>query len=67
MTNSRDKLQFVNSTKRLIYDLTKILLPKHLNFIYCLIALVIYYQSLFLELELFSSYMQFYLGSHFLS
>ena len=30
-TNVRDKLPFVNSTKSLIFGLTKILLPKHLN------------------------------------
>ena len=30
-TNFRDKLPFVNSTKSLILDLTKILLPKRLN------------------------------------
>ena len=32
--NFRDKLPFVNSTKSLIFDLTKILLPKHLVLTY---------------------------------
>ena len=29
-TNFEDKLSFVNSTKSFVFDLTKILLPKHL-------------------------------------
>ena len=40
--NFRDKLPFVNSTKSLIFDLTKILLPKHLVLTYSLIAKVMY-------------------------
>ena len=42
------------STKSLIFDLTKILLPKHLVLTYSLIAKVVYYQILFTELK--SSY-----------
>ena len=49
--NFRDKLPFVNSTKRLIFDLTKILLPKRLVLTYGLIAKVMYYQILFTELK----------------
>ena len=52
--NFRDKLPFVNSTKSLIFDLTKILLPKHLVLAYSLIAKVMYYPILFTELK--SSY-----------
>ena len=52
--NFRDKLSFVNSAKSLIFDLTKILLPKHLVLTYSLIAKVMYYQVLFTELK--SSY-----------
>ena len=52
--NFRDKLPFVNSTKSLIFDLTKILLPKHLVLTYSLIAKVMYYQIPFTELK--SSY-----------
>ena len=50
--NFRDKLSFVNSTKSLIIDLTKILLPKHLVLAYSLIAKVMHYQILFTELKL---------------
>ena len=47
----RDKLLFnVNSTKSLIFDLTKILLPKRLVLTYSLIAKVMQYQILFTEL-----------------
>ena len=46
-----DKLPFVNSTKILIFDLTKILLSKHLVLIYSLIAKVMQYQILFTELK----------------
>ena len=53
-TLNRDKLPFVNSTKSLIFDLTKILLPKRLILTYGLIAKVMYYQILYTELK--SSY-----------
>ena len=53
-TNFRDKLPFVNSTKSLIFDLTKILLPNRLVLTYSLIAKVMHYQILFTELK--SSY-----------
>ena len=65
--NFRDKLPFVNSTKSLIFGLTKIPLSKLLILIYCLIAKVIHHQVLFTELKSsyqFLSYVQFYLGSH---
>ena len=52
MTNFRDKLQFINWTTRVIFDLTKILMPKNLISICCLIAEVIHYQSLSKELKL---------------
>ena len=52
MVSFRDKLQFVNLMKRLIFDLTKILLPKSLILMYRLIAEVIHYQSLFTKLKL---------------
>ena len=42
---------FVNSTKSLIFNLTKILLPKRLILIYSLIAKVMQYQILFTELK----------------
>ena len=48
-TNFRGKLQFVNSTKIIIFDLTKILLSKSLVFMYCLIAEVMHYHSFFLQ------------------
>ena len=51
-TNFRDKLPFVNFTKSLIFDLTKILLPKRLVPTYRLIAKVMHYQMLFTELKL---------------
>ena len=44
----------MNSTKSLIFDLTKVLLSKHLVLTYSLIAKVMYYQILFTELK--SSY-----------
>ena len=56
-------MPFVNSTKSLVFDLTEILLPKRLVLIYCLILKVIHFEILFTELK--SSYVQFYLGSHF--
>ena len=58
----------MNSTKRLIFDLTKILFPKRLVLTYSLIAKVMHYQILFTELKSryqFLSYVQFYLGGHF--
>ena len=50
-TNFRDKLPFVDSTKSLIFDLTKILLPKRLVFTYSLIAKVMHCVILFTELK----------------
>ena len=67
-TNYRDKLQFVNSMKRLIFDLTKIPLLECSIIIYCLIAEVFHDQNLFTELNLgdwFSSCVQFCSGDHF--
>ena len=67
-TSFRDKLPFVNSTKSLISNLTKILLPRRLILTYSLIAKVMHYQILFTELNSsywFLSYVLFYLGSHF--
>ena len=46
-----DKLPFVNSTKSVIFDLTKILLPKRLVLTYSLNARVMHYQILFTELK----------------
>ena len=66
--NFRDKLPFVNSTKSLIFDSTKILLPKRLVVTYSLTAKVMHYQILFTELKSsywFLTYVQLYLGSHF--
>ena len=51
-TNFRDKLPFVNSTKSLIFDLTKILLPKRLVLTYSLIAKVMHYQISFYRIEI---------------
>ena len=54
--------------KSLLFYLTTIQLPKQLILLYCLIAKVMRYQNLFTELKLsdqFSSYVQFYLGTHF--
>ena len=68
MPDFRDKLPFVNSMKSLIFDLTKILLPKHLVLTYSLIAKVMYYQIHFTELKssyYFLSYAQFCWGSRF--
>ena len=66
--HARQTLPFVNSTKSLIFDLKKILLPKRLVLTYSLIAKVMHNQILFAELKSshnFLSYVQFYLGSHF--
>ena len=38
-------MPFVNSKKSFIFDLTKILLPKCLILVYCLIARAMHYQS----------------------
>ena len=65
-TNFRDRLQTVNSVKRLIFDLTKIPFLKCLISIYSLI--VLNDQNLFTESNLgdwFSSYVQFRSGGHF--
>ena len=42
----------MNSTKSLTFDLTKILLPKHLVLTYSLIAKVMHYQILFYKNEI---------------
>ena len=68
LTNLRDKLQFVNSVKRLVFDLTKIPFLKLLIDISRLIAEVLNDQNLFTESNLvnwFSSYVQFCSGGHF--
>ena len=67
-TNFRDKLQFVNSVKRVVFDLMKVPFLKCLISIYCLIIEVLNDQNLFTESNLgdwFSSCVQFYSGSHF--
>ena len=67
-TNLRDKLQFVNSVKRLVFDLTKIPFPKRLIGISRLIVEVLNDQNLFTESNLadwFSSYVQFSSSGHF--
>ena len=43
---------FVNSTKSLVFDLTKILLRKHLVLTYSLIAKIMHYQILFYRIEI---------------
>ena len=66
--NLRDKLQFVNSAKRLAFDLTEIPFFKCLINIYRLIAKVLNDQNLFTESNLvnwFSNYVQFCSGGHF--
>ena len=66
--NLWDKLQFVNSVKRLAFDLTEIPFLKCLISIYCLIAKVLNDQNLFTESNLvnwFSRYFQFCSGGHF--
>ena len=58
-TNFRDILQFVNSVKRLVFDLTKIPFVKYLINIYRLIVEVLTDQNRFTESNLgdwFSSY-----------
>ena len=67
-TNLGDKLQFVNSVKRLAFDLTKIPFLKRLIGISRLIVEVLNDQNLFTESNLanwFSSYVQFCLSGHF--
>ena len=51
-TNFRDKLLLVNSMKSLIFDLTKILLPKRLVLTYSLTAKVMHYQIFFYRIEI---------------
>ena len=61
-------MQFVNSVKRLVFDLTKILFLKRLSGISRLIVEVLNDQSLFTESNLanwFLSYVQFCSGGHF--
>ena len=67
-TNPRDKLQFVNSVKRLVFDLTKIPFLKRLIGISHLTVEVVDDQNLSTESNLanwFSSYVQFCSGGHF--
>ena len=67
-SNFRDKLQFVNSVERLVFDLTKIPFLKYLISAYCLIVEVLNDQNLFTESNLgdwFSSYVQFSSCGHF--
>ena len=66
--NFRDKLQFVNSVKRLVFDLRKMPFLKCLISIPRLIVEVLNDQNLLTESNLgdwFSSYLQFYSGGHF--
>ena len=61
-------MQFVNSVKRLVFDLTKIQFLKRLIGISRFIAEVLNDQNLFTESDLaywFSSYIQFCSGGHF--
>ena len=61
-------MEFVNSVKRLVFDLTKIPFLKHLIGISRLIFEVLKDENLFTESNLanwFSSYVQFCLGGHF--
>ena len=67
-TNLLDKLQFVNSVKRLVFDLTKIPFNRRLIGISRLTVKVLNDQNLFTESNLdtwFSSYVQFCSGVHF--
>ena len=67
-TSLRDKLQFVNSVKRLVFDLTKIPFLKRLISVPHLIVEVLNDQNLFTESNLanwFSSHVQFCSGGHF--
>ena len=61
-------MQFVNSMKRIIFDLTKLPLLKFLIVIYRLIVEVLHNENLFTKSNLgdwFSSHVQFYSGGHF--
>ena len=65
-TNFRDKLQFINSVKRLVFKENAI--PQCLISIYLVIVKVLNDLNLFTESNLgnwFSSYVQFYSGGHF--
>ena len=67
-TSLRDRWQFVNSVKRLIFDFTKIPFHKRLIGISPLIVEVLNDQNLFTESNLanwFLSYVQFCSGGHF--
>ena len=67
-TNLRDKLQYVNLVKRLVFDLTKIPFLERLISISRLIVEVLNDHNLFTESNLgnwFSSYVQFCSGGHF--
>ena len=67
-TDIRDKLQFVISVKRLVFDLTKISFLKCLISIYCLAVEALNDQNLFKESNLsdwFSGNVQFCSGCHF--
>ena len=67
-TNLRDILQFVNSVKRLVFDLTKLSFLKRLISISRLIVGVLNDQNLFIESNLaywFLSYVQYCSGGHF--
>ena len=62
-------MQYVNSMKRLVFDLTKISFLKRLIGISCLIAELLDDQTLFTESNLanwFLNYVQFCSGGHFL-
>ena len=63
-TNLREKLQFVNSVKYLVFDLTKIPFLKRLMSIPRLIVEVLIDQNLFEESN-FTNYAQFCSGGHF--
>ena len=67
-SNLRDKMHFVNSVKRLVFDLTKIPFLKRLISIYHLIVEVLDDQNLFTESNLANwilCYVQFCSGGHF--
>ena len=67
-TNLRDKLQFANSVKRLVFDLTKIPFFKRLIGISRLTVEVLNDHNLFTESNLansFSSYVKFFSSGHF--
>ena len=67
-TNFRDKLQLVNSVKRLVFDLTKVSFLKRLIRVCRLILEVLNDQNLFTESNLskwFLNYVQFCSGDNF--